>query len=585
MVNLTSSVPDEVRSPPPKGSASAPSRVLQNIARTRWIEPLLLALVLAVWFGYKLGDRALWSPDEGRYAEIPREMLATGDFLTPRLNGVKYFEKPPLMYWLEAGAIKIFGLNEWALRLWPALFALLGCLAVYFTGRAVYGRRAGLFAAGVLAVSPLYDFMSAILTLDMALTGELTIALCAFLVALRLPLGLGRRFLFYGFYVFAALAVLTKGLVGMVIPAMVIGAWVLALWEWRLLREMYLPSGLLLFFVIAAPWHVLVAQANPEFTHFYFIHEHFERYLTTVHQRYEPFWYFVPILVFGMFPAVAFLPEALSDALRWRERKAYGDSWFLFFWALLPFLFFSFSDSKLIPYVLPVWPPLALLLGRWLARVYERQAEMSRTAVIALLVVGVALAVGFATLPQTMVNYENAERIANQLGAGLYVMAGGLLLAGAIPCIAWFQSGRRFTVVAVFFAGALLVASFDVNLPRVDVGRSVKPLALALKPQLQSGDEVMTYQNYYQDLPVYLERRVTVVNWKGELEFGSSVEDTSDWLIDGATFRQRWNSTQTKYLLISQHDLDTLRASGLRPIRLLAQTPHVALIVNREIAH
>jgi 4-amino-4-deoxy-L-arabinose transferase-like glycosyltransferase len=577
-------MPDKVPSPP-KASASAPSRVLQNIARTRWLEPLLLALVLAVWFGYKLGDRALWSPDEGRYAEIPREMLATGDFLTPRLNGVKYFEKPPLMYWLEAGAIRVFGLNEWALRLWPAMFALLGCLAMYFTGRTLYGRRAGLFAAGVLAVSPLYDFMGAILTLDMALTAELTIALCAFLVALSFPLGPRRRLLFYGFYVFAALAVLTKGLVGMVIPAMIIGAWVLALWEWRLLREMYLPSGLLLFFAIAAPWHVLVAQANPEFAHFYFIHEHFERYLTTVHQRYEPFWYFVPILVFGMYPVVVFLPEALRDALSWRERKAHGDSWFLFLWALLPFLFFSFSDSKLMPYVLPVWPPLALVLGRWLGRVYERQAGISRTAVIALLVVGVALAVGFATLPQTMVNYENAERIANQLGAGLYVMAAGLLLAGAIPCIAWFRGERRFTVVAVFIAGALLAVSFDVNLPRVDVGRSVKSLALVLKPQLRSGDEVMTYQNYYQDLPVYLERRVTVVNWKGELEFGSTVEDTSDWLIDGATFRQRWISAQTKYLLISRRDLDALRASGLRPMRLLAQTPHAALVVNRETAH
>lgn len=577
-------MPDKVPNPP-KTSASAPPRVPQNIARTRWLEPLLLALVLAVWFGYKLGDRALWSPDEGRYAEIPREMLATGDFLTPRLNGVKYFEKPPLMYWLEAGAIRVFGLNEWALRLWPAMFALLGCLAVYFAGRTLYGRRAGLFAAGVLAVSPLYDFMGAILTLDMALTAELTIALCAFLAARRLPLGSRRRFLFYGFYMFAALAVLTKGLVGMVIPAMVIGTWVIVLWEWRLLREMYLPSGLLLFFTIAAPWHVLVAQANPEFAHFYFIHEHFERYLTTVHQRYEPFWYFVPILVFGMYPMVAFLPEALRDALSRRQRKVCGDSWFLFLWALLPFLFFSFSDSKLIPYVLPVWPPLAFFLGRWLARVYDGQAEMSRTAVIALSVAGVALAVGFATLPQTMVNYENAERIANQLGVGLYVMAAGLLLAGAIPFIAWFGSERRFTVVAVFIASALLVVSFDVNLPRVDVGRSVKSLALVLKSQLRSGDEVMTYQNYYQDLPVYLERRVTVVNWKGELEFGSTVEDTSNWLIDGATFRQRWNSSQKKYLVISHHDLEALRASGLRPIRLLAQTPHAALVVNREAVH
>lgn len=560
------------------------SGVLQTLRQQRWFEPLLLALVLAVWFGYKLGSRALWSPDEGRYAEIPREMLATGDFLTPRLNGVKYFEKPPLVYWLEAGAIKVFGLNEWALRLWPALFALFGCLAVYFAGRALYGRRAGLFAAGALAVSPLYAFMGGILTLDMPLASELTIALCAFLVARHIPPGPSRRFMSYGFYFFAALAVLTKGLVGMVIPAMVIGAWILALWEWRLLREMYLPSGFLLFFAVAVPWHVLVAQANPEFAHFYFIHEHFERYLTTVHQRYQPYWYFVPILLLGMYPVVAFLPEALRDALHggWRERKSHGDVWFLLLWAVLPFLFFSLSDSKLIPYVLPVWPPLALLLGRWLARVYAQQAGISRTAGITLLVVGVTLAAGFATLPQTMPNYRNVVRIADQLGAGLYVMAGGLLLAGAIPCIAWFHRERKYTVAAVFIASALLVASFDMNLPRVDVGRSVKNLVMVLKPRLQPGDEVMTYNNYYQDLPVYLERRVTVVNWVGELEFGSTVEDTRDWLIDDARFRQRWNSPQTKYLLANHGDFETLRATAPGPMRLLAQTPHAVLVVNRE---
>ena len=553
-------------------------------AQRRWIEPLLLALVLAVWFGYELGDRVLWAPDEGRYAEIPREMLASGDLLTPRLNDVKYFEKPPLMYWLEAGAIKLFGLNEWALRLWPALFALFGCLAVYFTGRALYGRRAGLFAAGVLAVSPLYDFMGGILTLDMALTAELTLALCAFFVALRLPPGSKRRFLFYGFYVFVALAVLTKGLVGMVIPAMVIGAWILVLGEWRILRDMHLPSGLLLFLAIAVPWHVLVAQANPEFAHFYFIHEHLERYLTTVHQRYHPLWYFVPVLLVGMFPWAAFLPDALRDVLRggWRERKSYGDVWFLLSWATLPFLFFSFSDSKLIPYVLPVWPPLALLLGRWLARVYERQVEISRAAVFVLLAVGVALAAGLGLAPQLMPNYGQVTTIAAQLNLGLYVMAGGLLLAGAIPCLTWFLHDRRHTVVALFAAAALLVAAFDLNLSRLDVGRSVKSLAMVLRQQLQSGDEVMTHHNYYQDLPVYLERRVTVVSWKGELEFGSTVEDTHDWLIDDAVFHQRWNSPQTKFLVTSHAEYEALRAAAPGPMRLLAQTSHAVLIVNRE---
>src|SRR5438128_8781025 len=109
--------------------------------RRLWI---LLAVFAAAWF-CNLGYRHLFKPDEGRYAEIPREMVASGDYLTPRLNGVKYFEKPPLMYWLVAGATQVGGLNEWTLRFWPACFALTGCLTIYFVGRRLYGRRAGLY--------------------------------------------------------------------------------------------------------------------------------------------------------------------------------------------------------------------------------------------------------------------------------------------------------------------------------------------------------------------------------------------------------------------------------------------------------
>jgi 4-amino-4-deoxy-L-arabinose transferase-like glycosyltransferase len=567
--------------PPHDVGAQSSSRVA---VRKHWFELLLLTLALAVWFGYELGTRELWSPDEGRYAEIPREMLATGDFVTPRLNGVKYFEKPPLMYWLEAGAIKAFGLNEWALRLWPAVFALVGCLAVYFVANALYGRPVGLLAAGVLATSPLYDFMGGILTLDMPLTGELTVALCAFLAAIRAPPGAARRLLFYVFYAFIAFAVLTKGLVGLAIPAMVIGAWVIVLNRWRLLREMHLPTGALLFLAIAVPWHVLVARANPEFAWFYFVHEHLERYLTTVHERYEPAWFFVPVLLVGMYPWTAFLPYALRDATRalWRRRAECDDVWFLLLWAGLPFVFFSFSDSKLIPYVLPVWPPLAMLLGRWLTRVYRGQASPGRAAPIALLLLGALLGVGLALAPQLLPDRPHVVSIAAQLGVGLYVMAGGLLLAGLLPFVCWRKRNRRLLVMAMFAAAALLIAAFDLNLSRLDVGRSVKDLALVLKARLRPGDEVMTYEVYYQDLPVYLQRRITVVNWKGELEFGTTVEDTHEWIIDTPTFRARWNAPGTVYLLTSHSSYEKLRAHPPGPMHLIAQTQHAVLVVNRE---
>jgi hypothetical protein len=162
-------------------------------------------------------------------------------------------------------------------------------------------------------------------------------------------------------------------------------------------------------------------------------------------------------------------------------------------------------------------------------------------------------------------------------------MAGALFLAGAIPSATRLGGGRRGTIVALFVAAALLVGAFDLNLSRLDVGRSVKTLALVLQQQLQPGDEVMTYQTYYQDLPVYLERRVTTVDWRGELEFGASVEKNArEWLIDDAEFRRRWQSPRTKYLLLGREALETLRTKPPGAMRLVAQTPHAALIVNRE---
>ena len=300
-------------------------------------------------------------------------MVASGNYLTPRLNGVKYFEKPVFFYWLEAFSIKLFGLNEFTLRLWPASFALFGCLAVAVSGARLFGRRTGLLSAAVLATSLLYYGLSRAIILDMPVSILLTLSLLSFLMGTHEAPGLKRRLYLWGFYAFAALAVLTKGLIGIFIPAMVIGAWIIVLGEWRMLKTLYLPSGLALFLLIAAPWHIMVGMVNPEFYQFYFIHEHFQRFLTKVHGRYQPFWYFIPIVLLGMFPWSAFLPQAIKHSIpsSWRERHEHRDALFLMLWAGLVFLFFSASSSKLVPYILPVFPPVALLIGRYLAAAWD----------------------------------------------------------------------------------------------------------------------------------------------------------------------------------------------------------------------
>src|SRR5207245_4955505 len=224
-----------------------------------WFRDLLvLTLLLGSFFGFKLGERALWSPDEGRYSEVAREMVVTGDYITPRLDGIKFFEKPPLFYWLQSASIKAFALNEWSLRLWPAMFALLGCLAVYAGGRKLFGRRTALLASVVLATSGLYYAMSRVADLDTGLSTLLTCALISFLLGTREPPGLKRRSAMWAFFVFAALAVLEKGLIGIVIPSLVIGTLTLVVTLPQVLKTLYVLYAIVFFCTLPSPLHVLL---------------------------------------------------------------------------------------------------------------------------------------------------------------------------------------------------------------------------------------------------------------------------------------------------------------------------------------
>lgn len=581
-------------------SETKPAQAIPTAAPRAWRDALLLALLLAVYFGFELGGRALWHPDEGRYSEIPRAMVESGDYVTPRLNGVKYFEKPALFYWMQAGSIKLFGVNEWALRLWPALLALAGCLAVYGAGRKLFGRRAGLIAAIVLATSPLYYLLARIVTLDMAVSVFLTGALLSFLLGVREPPGRARALYLYAFYALCAAATLTKGLIGIVIPGMVIGAWIVLLWDWRLLRAIHLPTGLLLFFVLAAPWHLLAARANPEFAQFYFIHEHFQRYLTTVHMRYQPWWFFLPVLVLGMLPWIGLLFPALRASMRARAistvpggqalragrprrqtRHARREELFLSLWAGLVFAFFSASGSKLIPYILPMLPPLALLLGRYLAPADPAPAPKGLRSGFWFFLAAVAALGAYLTVE--LLRRPEAQADVLRLGSGVYPMLAGLLLAA----LAYFFLGRRATLtrpLAALAAGAaLLVLALGAALPALDDKYSVKALALELKARLRPADEVTTLRAYYQDLPVYLARRITVVDWKGELEFGTQQEDVGGWMIGEAEFRRRWQSPRTLYMITERENLDWLRAQGL-PHYVLKATGDNVLLGNHEPA-
>jgi len=545
----------------------------------RLLDAVVLAVAIGLFFSLFLGSRPLSVPDEGRYVEIPREMVVTSDWLTPRLNSVKYFEKPPLFYWFEAVLIKLFGLSEWSVRLGPALFALFGCLTVYYAGARMFGRQAGLLSAGVLSTSVLFYALSRAITLDMPVSILLTSSLLSFLIGTREPEGNTRRMFFWGFYASAALAVLTKGLIGIVIPGMIIFTWMLLMNEWRILRSMHLLSGMAIFFAIAAPWHFLVQRANPEFFNFYFIHEHFQRYLTKVHGRYKPAWFFIPIALFGLFPWSAFLAQAVKHSFptSWKKRQEHKETVFLLLWAVLVFLFFSASSSKLIPYILPVFPPLALLIGKYLAEAWHK-SDLSgfRAGYAALAILSLLIAVGLLILPRYRSDIDH-----HGLRLHIYMISGILLLGVGMAVVLGKRYGIKFSLSALIISIALFLCAANILMPHVDT-RSMKTLALQLKPHLQPADEIMSFLNYYQDLPVYLERRITIVQWQGELAFGSRVEDTSDWMIDEDEMWDRWQGPHRVFLAAGKKDADVLRTKPGIVFFLIAENANTAILSNRE---
>ena len=267
----------------------------------------LLALV-SILYLVALGSHGLLDPDEGRYSEIPREMLESGDFIT-RLNFWPTLKAGPPLPAL-ALSFKVLGQNEFAARFFPAVLAMAGVMVTYWLADRMNGPRAAFLSAWVLATSLVYFAVGQINITDMPLSFSMTLSMAGFWMGYRRD----RRY-FTLFYLGMALALLTKGLVGVVLPAGVAFWWIVLTRKWEVIKEaLYLP-GLALFFLVAAPWYVLVCLKNPDFFHFFFVQEHFLRYTTRMHGRFEPWWWFIPIIIVGSIPWAGFLPGAISASL------------------------------------------------------------------------------------------------------------------------------------------------------------------------------------------------------------------------------------------------------------------------------
>jgi 4-amino-4-deoxy-L-arabinose transferase-like glycosyltransferase len=505
---------------------------------------LLIALTV-LWLG-TLGWRDLVPTDEGRYAEIPREMVVSGDWVTPTLDGFKYFEKPPLQYWTTAIAYELFGQGEWQARLWTGLTGLLSILFTGWAGARLFNRRTGIFAAAVLASMFYWNAMGHINTLDMGTAATMSASLLAFLLAQRPAASRTQtRWWMWACWAFMALAVLSKGLIGILLPGAVLVLYTLIYRDWALWKRLHIVSGLLIFLAIAAPWYVWVQLRNPEFFDYFFIYQQFTRYLTSELKRPGPWWYFFPILILGvlpwlgsLFPALwqgALRPPLRSASLGAQHPRVLHAQGLLLIWAVFIFVFFSVSKSKLPSYILPIFPALALLIADHFDRA-PRGALRWQFALLALL--GLAAAAGFTQLHR-LGNAVTPGALYQQFGWWLEITAALALGSGSLAW-RWESRGRR--TAAVLLVSVAMTVGFTLGIQQFQIlGRtaSTKDVVQAIRPWLHPAQPFYAVGTYDQTLPFYLNRTVTVVAYQGELHFGME-QAPGEWIPTLQQFAAQW---------------------------------------------
>ena len=428
----------------------------------------LVTLVGLGLFFPGLGVPGLMDPDEGRYAEIAREMLLLRDWLIPHLNLVPYLEKPPLVYWLTAMSLGAFGLGEWAARLPSALAALAGLYLAFWLGRALWGERQGLWGAVVLATSGGYLVLARLLTLDMVFTLFLNLGIALGYLALSRE----RPRLWPWAYLALALAVLVKGPVALVLAGLIWGLAAALERGWQGLRALIRPGSWAILAAVVLPWFVYAAWRYPAFPRFFLWEHHVERYVSGAGFHAEPWWYFGPVLAGLLLPWTGLIPWALGQ----KDAAHRGDRLFLMIWAGAVVAFFSLSQGKLATYILPALMPLALLAGKALAEFISGEAGscQARGLRISLLVwtcVGWLLVGLYGWRPGMLAQLlKQGDFLAPWLLVSLVILALTPLAALAL---------RR---PAVLVAGALLLGLIlPLGMNRIAVQRS--PKAVGADPQ------------------------------------------------------------------------------------------------------
>ncbi len=568
----------------------------------------------------------LHEPDEGRYGEIALRMAQSGDWLTPRLNGIRYFEKPPLFFWLAGVSIRLFGPSEFAVRLPSVLAAFLTLVFTLSLADRLFGPRTARLAVLLLLTAPLFAVFAKLALVDMLLTACITGAVASvFEVAVDGQSPSRNQAL--GFWAMSGCACLCKGPIGVVLP--LLGFVLFAIWTrgWSFLRGLVLnPLGLAAFSLVAGPWFVLMEVQNPGYLPTFLVEQHLGRMFSEEHfQRFRPVWYYVPLLAALLAPWTLFLPDVIirfagsltasrpplaSDASgdvvvmsrRLRSRVLLNCLW------IGPLVLFSCAQSKLAYYLLPLFPPLCVLLADVFVSTSDGRVRASPAfprrflalALICFLATGALLISDWqaervrSLLTHALAQPIDQEAVVERVNlivptASYFAVALGLV---GLACLWSARRGRSKRGVSAEPAIAALIIVVSV-LPWI-AGRlgplfSARRVALAVQTDLSAADQVLFFQRHYRTVSFYLQRPGILWNASFD-EFGHSPGDEE---LAGSSLQKRpealkqlWSGTGRTVAIVSgSEDLRDFRnITGAPDSRVIGRFGRVVILQNRPAA-
>jgi len=476
---------------------------------------LILLSLCAILFFFHLGKVPLWDVDEGMHAATSKDMVLSGDWITPTLNGEKFFDKPVLYNWFVSFSFLVLGFNEFAARLPSALLGI-GCIFVaYLLGRKMFGPLAGFLSGVILATSVEHVILSRAVVHDIALAFFVTLALYFFYAGFKA--GRHRKRFLLLFYVSSGLAVMAKGPVGALLPGAIITLFLLLQRRVSFLKELLTLWGILLFLAIAAPWYVLVISRNSDFGSYFFIQQNLMNFLSSEARHSGPFYYYLPVLLGGFFPWSCFLPLALFRSFRDWLMKGDEAVAFLVSWFLVIFLFFSVASSKLTTYLLPVFPAVACLVGLLWRDLLEDPTPELRSgflySFLLLLGVFVAAMIYFYLNPPMKFEQDYGLNLLRFKYEGLVFL--GVL---AIPLGLLLRGKRKASFAAL--AGVIVCVVLFVLLvvvPLMNPYRSTKGFALKLDRMLPPGEKLVFGRILRDSALFYTNRKAILLTTRKEM--------------------------------------------------------------------